>query len=315
MRYIETVLDRFGMSESKGVETPMNPGEKMSRKMCPTTEKEKSEMAAVPYQSALGSVMYAMLGTRPDIAYAVGVLSRYASNPGKHHWIAMKRLLRYLKQTKTRCLSLGGNKVELVGYSDADWAGDTDDRKSTSGYVFKIGRGAVSWGSKKQATVSLSSTEAEYIAISEATKEAIWLRRLLIDFGAECKAPTIVYEDNQGCILLTRNPEFHARTKHIEIRYHFCLERVESGEIDVKYLDTSKMVADVLTKSLSRLKHEEFIKMMGVEESSFISASGGVAGAACAVRWHVPLHTAMCGVANQVPNCFSRQSMAKVALP
>ena len=153
---------------------------------------------------------------------------------------------------------------ELIGYSDADWAGDVDTRRSTSGYVFQIGRSTVSWSSRKQATVAKSSTEAEYVALSLATQETVWLRRLMEDLGKHLDAPTTIYEDNQGAIELAKNAKYHNRTKHIDICHHFVCERVVSNEIRVIYCPTGDMVADIMTKGLAKLSFEKLRDLLGV---------------------------------------------------
>jgi hypothetical protein len=209
--------------------------------------------------------MYCMLGTRPDIAYAVGALSQFASNPGKAHWQAVKRVMRYLQGTKELCLTYSSS-IDVLGYTDADWGGDQDNRRSTSGYLFKIGDGAISWSSKKQRTVALSSTEAEYMAATQATKEAVWLCLLLDEIGyTQNKIPTTIMADNQSCIALAKNPTFHARTKHIDIQHHYIRERLEDGDIELVYCNTNDMVADVLTKALSRDKLVGFSEEMGLK--------------------------------------------------
>ena len=138
------------------------------------------------------------------------------------------------------------NGDELHGYSDANWAGDVDTRRSTSGYVFKVANCTVSWSNKKQASVTKSTTEAEYLALSESTKEAIWLRRLLSDIGCGSEEPTVIFEDNQGAIEISKNAKFHNRTKHIDVRFHFIREKVLSNEVKVIYLSTEEMLADVM---------------------------------------------------------------------
>jgi hypothetical protein len=178
------------------------------------------------------------------------------SNPGMRHWEAAKRVLRYLKGTKEVPLVLGGKPI-LQGYSDADFAGDRDDRKSTGAYVFTIGIGAVSWKAKKQVVTALSTLEAEYMAMTQAAKEAIWIRRLIRELGSTLDAVTL-FGDNQGAISLARNTVFHYRTKHIDVQYHFIRERVADGTIDLQYLATDQMVADILTKAsppVTHLKH------------------------------------------------------------
>jgi hypothetical protein len=220
------------------------------------------------YQSAVGSLMYAMLGTRPDIAFAVSVVSRYASNPSERHKTAVKRIFRYLRGTTNLRLTFKGDLVYLTGYTDADWAGDPDTRRSTSGYVFNIGSGAISWSSKRQPTVALSTCEAEYVSQTEAAKEAIWLKTLLDQLNPEDSSPvaTIIYGDNQGAIALAKNPQFHARTKHIDIQHHFIRQKVDEGKIELQYVPTAKQVADGLTKALCKDKFLLFRRALGLEE-------------------------------------------------
>ena len=178
----------------------------------------------------------------------------FCTNPTQSHLTAAKQILRYLKGTVYLGLSYkkcaDGN---LIGYSDADWAADVDDRRSTSGNVLLLAKGAVSWLSKKQATVALSTAEAEYVALSVATQEAIWLRRLLTDVGEFLEDPIVNNEDNQEAIAMAKNPVGHARTKHIDIRYRFVREAVQNGAIILKYVATGEMIADNLTKPSSYL--------------------------------------------------------------
>uniref|UniRef100_A0A2N9GSR4 Integrase catalytic domain-containing protein n=1 Tax=Fagus sylvatica TaxID=28930 RepID=A0A2N9GSR4_FAGSY len=169
-KYVERVLERFNMKHAKPVSTPLGGHFKLSKKSCPSSNKEKENMASIPYSSAVGSLMYAMVCTRPDIAHAVGVVSRFMVNPGKEHWEAVKWIFRYLRGSSKSCLSFGSSKPVLEGYTDADMAGDLDGRKSTSGFLFTFAGGAVSWQSKLQKCVALSTTEAEYIAATEAGK-------------------------------------------------------------------------------------------------------------------------------------------------
>jgi hypothetical protein len=153
---------------------------------------------------------------------------------------------------------------QVVGYCDADYAGDIDTRKSTTGYTFLLYGGAISWNSKKQPTIALSTTEAEYMAATHAAKEAIWLQRFFRDTGFLQDVPMTIYSDNQSCISLSKNPTFHARTKHVEIHHHFVREKIEEGKIDLVFCGTQDMVADVLTKGLTCEKHSRFKEMMGI---------------------------------------------------
>ena len=261
--YVKAVLAKFGMSDCKPVPTPIEPGVKYS-KMADGEE----GFDVQTYQQAIGCLTYLSTSTRPDISTAVNMLSQFMSCPSAVHWVAVKRILRYLKGTSNHGLVyIGGNNDTLLGYSDADWAGDVVTRRSTSGYVFQYGRSSISWCSRRQATVAKSSTEAEYVALSIATQEVIWLRRLFTDLGVDVGAPTcvtMIFEDNQGAIELSKNPK-HNRTKHIDVSYHFVRERVASKEVDVRYCPTEYNVADIMTKGLSKHVYEKFRNCLGVD--------------------------------------------------
>ncbi|RVW20652.1 Retrovirus-related Pol polyprotein from transposon TNT 1-94 [Vitis vinifera] len=181
--YVKKVLSRFNMNEAKPVSTPLGSHFKLSKEQSPKTEEERDHMSKVPYASAIDSLMYAMVCTRPDIAHAVGVVSRFMSRPGKQHWEAVKWILRYLKGSLDTCLCFTGANLKLQGYVDADFAGDIDSRKSTTGFVFTLGGTAISWTSNLQKIVTLSTTEAEYVAATEAGKEMIWLHGFLDELG------------------------------------------------------------------------------------------------------------------------------------
>jgi hypothetical protein len=219
------------------------------------------------YQSIVGSLIYAMLGTRPDLTFAVSVVSRFSSNPDKTHMKAVERILRYLHDTADLGLVFRGTLQPLSGYTDSDWAGDPDTRRSTSGYVFTLGSAAISWSSKRQPTVSLSTCEAEYIGQTNTTKEAIWLQGFLkqINPGDPGLGATIIYGDNQGAITLAKNDQFHGRVKYIDIQHHFVREKLAEGRINLRYVPTSEQVADGLTKALCRDKFVVFRKAVGVE--------------------------------------------------
>ncbi|XP_071573948.1 uncharacterized protein [Temnothorax nylanderi] len=195
--------------------------------MSPKTAVEKKEMENVPYREALGCLMYAYQGTRPDLGSAITTLGSFAENPGKAHWNALKCTLRYLKGTKDLRLKIDCSKpMELIGYCNANWAGDTDSRRSTSGYVFLLGSCAVSWCSRRQQSVSLSTTESEYIAMSLATQELLWLKRLMEDIDKSCiREPICLYSDNQSAIKLASSDNYYARSKHIDTRYKFIKKR------------------------------------------------------------------------------------------
>jgi Reverse transcriptase (RNA-dependent DNA polymerase) len=264
--YVLKVLERFGMSECKSVVTPLESSVKLSKTDCPASTAVTDTAFMRLYQSAVGAVMYAMMGTRPDIAFAVASLSQFSSNPGQSHWLSLKHVLRYLKGTVDYKLTYGGNNRSLHfhGFCDSDWGSDVDDRRSVTGYVFMLGGGAVSWQSKKQPTVALSSVEAEYMAATQATREAMWWRKLLHELGIQSYPTTTIYSDSQGSIALSKNPEHHGRSKHIDIRHHFVREQVVAGVVALQYVPTEEMMADVMTKPLSRDKHVKLIHRMGV---------------------------------------------------
>jgi hypothetical protein len=254
-KYIEKVLERFNMINCKPIGCPIESGARLSKDMAPKTPEEIKEMEKIPYRSAVGSLIYLVTGTRPDIAVATSNVAKYCENPGPQHWQAVKRIFRYLKGTSDLGLLFNPKDDTLIGYSDADWAGDIDSRRSTTGYLFTIGGVPVSWKSKKQATVALSTAEAEYMALSAATQEVSWLRKFLANFGFSLSDATVIFEDNQGCIALAKNPIAHERTKHIDIRYHFVREQIEAKTIDVRYISTEDMLADLLTKGMTKDRH------------------------------------------------------------
>ena len=261
--YIDKVLKHFNMEKGKAMSAPLPPHVKLSLNDCPKSNADKAEMAKVPYSSAVGSIMYAMICTRPDIAFAVGVVSRYMSNLGKKHWEAVKGIMRYLNGTRDVCICFGSKGTCVEGYTDADYAGDMDKRRSTSGYVFMFTGGAVSWRSRLQDCTSMSTTEAEYIAASEACKEAIWLARLVRDLGITVEMPTL-HCDSQSAIMLAKNPVFHAKTKHIDVKYHFIRDMLEDKLMELVKVHTDDNPADLMTKGLPPVRFAHCRALMGV---------------------------------------------------
>jgi len=235
--------------------------------MCAKTDEEKRDMEKVPYSSVVGSLLYLSTGTRPDIAYAVGEVSRFMKNPGRGHWTAVKHLLRYLKGTVDWGIQFGGPGADLTvqGYSDADWGG-AQDRRSTTGYVFMLAGGPVSWRSKRQKSVALSTMEAEYMSLCDAAQEAIWMARLMVDLIGQAAVPKaiVIHEDNQGCREYAKNHVLHGRAKHIDIRYHFIREKVAEGAIEVVECAGVNMLADILTKPVKRDQFQELAGRMGM---------------------------------------------------
>ncbi|GJR91241.1 retrovirus-related pol polyprotein from transposon TNT 1-94 [Tanacetum coccineum] len=248
--YVKKILQRFNMQDCKPISTPFPTNVKLSSKMSPSSEKERMEMSRVPYASAVGSLMFAMICTRPDIAHAVGVVSRYMAEPGREHWEAVKRILRYIKGTSDVALCFGDLDLIVTGYVDSDYAGDLDKSKLTIGYVFTLSGRTVSWVSKLQSVVAMSTTKAKYVAAAQSCKEAVWLKMLLEELGYKQEKITL-FCDNQSALYLAMNPTFHSKTKHIRVQYQFVYEKVEEGTMDMWKIHTDDNVADYLTKAIN----------------------------------------------------------------
>ncbi len=210
--------------------------------------------------------MYMMLGTCPDIVYAVGALSQFSANPGKKHLKAINHIIRYLNATKGYKLIYDRNSTEndFIAYCNSDWARDLHDHQSISGYVFKITSAAIAWSPKKQPSTALSSTEGEYMVLMHAAKEAIWIRGFLGDVLFTPSIPTTLLGNNQGALALAVNPAFHTQTKHVQIHHHFIRECMDEGSIKLEYVLMADQVANILTKGLPMTKHGKFIQRMGL---------------------------------------------------
>jgi hypothetical protein len=219
----------------------------------PETKEELQDMKQVPYCEALGSLMWLQVATHPDLSYAVNTLSRFANNPGRAHWNAMKHTLAYLKGTLNYGISYHrGSSLKPHGYVDADYAGDTDRHRSTEGHIFFVTQGPVSWASKRQGTVALLTVEAEFMAFTRAIQQAIWMMKFMNEIGLGQATPVNIFADNTGAIANTENYKNHNWTKHIDIRYHFTKERVAPGEVKFTYVPSSNNLADILTKPLAK---------------------------------------------------------------
>lgn len=263
-KYLKEILERFGMSDCKPVTSPLEAGLKLSSEMEPKTEEEREQMKAVPFRAAVGCLMYAAQVSRPDICFATNYVSRFNQNPGRDHWTAVKRIFRYIKGTLKAKMAYKKDGQELVGYCDADWGGDIDSRRSTTGYLFLLNGGAISWNSRKQPTIALSTTEAEYMALSAAAQEAQWLRRLKDEILCTKSGEITIFCDNKSALDLSATTMYHPRTKHIDVRIHYIRELVNNKEIKCKYVSTDKQIADVLTKPLSPCKHLNFVVNFGI---------------------------------------------------
>eukprot|EP00253_Pinus_taeda_P032029 PITA_32029 len=233
-RYVNQVLSRFNMQECKAAITPTVMGLKLNR------EDSSKDFDPSFYKSIVGSLMY-LTATRPDIMYAVSLISRFMERPKEAH---------------------------------CDWAGSVDDRKSTSGYVFHMGLGAISWASKKQSIVALSTAEAEYVAATAAACQSVWMRRMLRSLGQEQAKATVIFCDNSSAIALSKNSVFHKRTKHIDTRFHYIRELVNNGEIVLEHCRTQEQVADILTKPLDQKSFEFLRKCLGMTECPAVEIKG-----------------------------------------
>ena len=246
---------------------PMKDGTRLSK-----LDADPVYMEGRDYRGLVGSLLYLTMVTRPDICFAVKELSRMLDSPGETAWKAGQQLLEYVYNTHHYAIryTKPANVEDILvtgvlkGYSDADWAGQIDDRRSTSGYVFFVAGGPVSWQAKTQKSVALSTAEAEYMALSDASKEAVHLKALLVSIGIEDRTAVVIYEDNQAAQKIAENPVLHDRTKHIDIRYHFVRELVQGLQISVVYIETKQMIADLLTKAVSKVVHDTLVgKLFG----------------------------------------------------
>lgn len=258
--YISQVIEQFGLKDAKESKLPLSTG----------YGKQNDEIALLKdnneYRKLVGCLLYISVNTRLDIAASVSILAQKVSHPTQNDWIELKRVLKYLKGTKNYNLRLSETKFDdkLFAYADANWAEDKQDRKSNTGYVIFVCGGAVSWCSKKQSCVALSSTEAEFIALSEASKEVIWIRRLLNELGEHFEHPSIVYEDNQSCLKLIETEKLSSRSKHIDTKKFFVKDHIDRKTIQCRYCPTEHMLADMLTKPLSASRIQELSRKCGL---------------------------------------------------
>ena len=246
-KYLKGILKRFNLEQCNSCLTPIEP------RLNINPEKENKEHE--PVRELIGCLMYLMLGTRPDISFAINYFSRFQDRNSNEVWTHLKRLLRYLKGTIDYELIYKRNAgaLPLICYVDSDWAQDVQDRKSISGYLMKVFGNTVSWVTRKQNCVALSSTEAELVAMCAAIQDGLWIKRLLKDMHV--KVPVLkVFEDNQACISLIKNPENNKRVRHIDLKYNYISDGVKKGIIVIEYVGTKYQLADMLTKGLSRVK-------------------------------------------------------------
>jgi histone deacetylase 1/2 len=253
-RYVRDILVRSGMNKCKAIDTPLSSSEKLSLEDGNPLGPED----CARYRSMVGALQYLTL-TRPDISFAVNKVCQFLHSPTTVHWSAVKRILRYVQGTLSLGLRFDKSKSMVVSaFSDADWAGCVDDRRSTGGFAVFLGNNLISWSSRTQATVSRSNTEAEYKSLANATAEMIWVQKLLSELRIPHAPTARLWCDNLGATYLSANPVFHARTKHIEIDYHFVRERVASKLLDVRFVSSRDQLADGFTKALPRVKLLDF---------------------------------------------------------
>ena len=251
------------MKDCNPISTPMDA--KIAYKLIPNPNKATLDTIKW-FQGLIGCLLYLLLATRLDIAFSVIKLARFASNPSDIHITAIKRILRYLKGTINYSITYyrnSSNSQYISGYTDADYAGDLNTAKSTTGFIFYLANGPISWKSKLQTIIAQSTTEAEYIAINAATKEAIYIKSILEELGFYKQDKFPIYSDNNGALLLAKNPVFHERTKYIAVKYHYIRELIENGVIDLIYINMLEQKADGLTKALERVKFKGFLDYLG----------------------------------------------------
>jgi hypothetical protein len=259
-KYAIKILRKFGMMDCKSMDTPM------TTYIIKVRDSDSDPVDPSLYRQLIGSLMY-LVNTRPDICFAVNTLSQFQVEPRHEHWIVAKHVLRYIHGTINYGLRYTvSSDIQLHGFTDSDWAGSAEDKKSTSGMCFSLGSAMISWGSRKQNSVALSTTKAEYIGACEACTEEIWLRKLISDLFDQVPDSTIIRCDNQSSIILSEHPVFHERSKHIDIKYYFIRDKVQEGEVKLQYIPTDGQTTDILTKPLSRIKFAYFRDKLGIME-------------------------------------------------
>ena len=262
--YIDDIIKLYELNNDKNVELPIQPSHGLTLELNDEKEPLRELVDSTKYRQAIGKLMYLMVCTRPDISYAVSVLSRFMSQPRMKHWRFVRQLLKYVKFTRDYALFYPScGSTILTGYSDSDHAGDLGDRKSTSGYIFILSGCTISWKSTKQCTVAISSTEAEYIALSQATQEAIWLKELLAQLGFPQDQITMC-GDNLSSMQIVKNASTHNRSKHIDVRYHFIRDHYQKGTIGLQYIESESLCADLLTKGVNKVMHYKCMKLINL---------------------------------------------------
>jgi Reverse transcriptase (RNA-dependent DNA polymerase) len=265
--YIEKMLKRYNMQNCSPSVAPIIKGDKFSKFQCPKNDLERAQMKKIPYASVVGSLMYAQVCTRPDIAFVVGMLGRYQTDPGMDHWKAAKKVLRYLQGTKNYMLTFRkSDNLEVIGYSDSDFSGCVDSKKSTSGYIFMLAGGPISWKSAKQSITASSTMQAEFVACYEATGQAVWLKNFIpgLQVIDSIARPLTLLCDNEAAVFFSKNNKSSGASKWIDIKYLVVRDKVKDGTIVIQHINTRAMLADSLTKALPPTLYKEHVAGMGL---------------------------------------------------
>lgn len=258
-KYAENLVKKFNIDKKKRVATPMSTVTKL------TEDKNGKTVDQTLYRSMIGSLMY-LTASRPDLCHSVGVCARFQANPKESHLEAVKRIIRYVAETaECGIFYTCETNAEIAAYSDADWGGNLKDRKSTSGGCFFVGNNLVAWHSRKQNCISLSTTEAEYIAAGSCCTQMLWLKQMLKDYGIS-QGKLTIFCDNTSAISITKNPVLHSKTKHIELRYHFIRDLVEKQILELSFVPTKTQLADLFTKALDTERFQELRNALGIQD-------------------------------------------------
>ena len=263
--YVEDIAKRFGLHDAAPISTPADPSVRLSKSMGPDNETERVKMKQIPYKSAVGAVLYTRL-TRADCIASIAEVARFMADPGIKHWQAVKRIIRYLKATKTWGLHFQSSNIgtsakwKLTLYVDSGYAMDPDRRRSRYGYIILLNSNMIAFGTGLTKYTSTSTPEAEYVALAHGLKELLWVYQLLLTMGVSIELPIKILEDNQACIQIADNPVSQRRTRHIDVRFHFIRDYVEDGTVALQYCNTKDMLADIMTKTMPR---PEFQRLRG----------------------------------------------------
>lgn len=274
--YFQRMLQHFGLEHIRRRNTPLPPNVKLHESPVPLPDEEQQFMEGKPYRAVVGSILWGQVCTRANLAFAGSLLARYQLNPGRPHWECVEWVAGYILNILHYSITYSspnglspapGTRLKPHAYVDSDHAGCQDMYRSTSGYVFFMAGAPVSWSLKRQATVALSTTESEYIGLSRAAQQAVWLASFLSEVDLAQEGPITMLRDNFGSVCLTENPKRHALVKHIAMRHHYVREKVSSGEVQVKRVRSGENIADIFTKALNGTAHSKFVSLLGLDRT------------------------------------------------